>query len=167
MAHPLAAAFEDSSGVRQGRAVEKADVGVSRESSDISESRIAQAGGGHAVVEDLGHLRAATAHHVKPWLDQGAQRIAMCEPGMDSGISAGRGGQSEEIVHFCCTSKSAARDDRQTGLLGRRRLLRRLSQERLARLLQPLGLRNHLGVATLRIGLNVNIIHGMRLCAEA
>jgi len=66
MAHALARALEKSSGIVETGAEEKTDVDVRRESIDVAESSIADAGCGMAVVQELADIVAEVAHEVEP-----------------------------------------------------------------------------------------------------
>ncbi len=66
MAHALARAFEKSSGIVEPGAEEKPDVDVRRESIDVAESGIADAGRGMAVVQKFADVVAEVAHEVEP-----------------------------------------------------------------------------------------------------
>ncbi len=65
MAHALARAFENSSGIVVPGAEKKPDVDVCRERIDVAESSIADAGRGMTVVQELADIVAELAHEVE------------------------------------------------------------------------------------------------------
>ena len=82
VAHVLAGAFEQAGGVGEGCAVEEADARVGGEGVDVGEGGVADAGGGHAVVQRLADVVAAGAHALEPGLDHQPERIGdVFEPG--------------------------------------------------------------------------------------
>ena len=85
--HVFSAALQQVCRVLQHCSVKESDVHVRCESVDVSEGDIAKAGYGTAVVEQLAHLVAAGAHHLKPFTCEGAWFTRMgAEPGFDGGV---------------------------------------------------------------------------------
>ena len=87
VAHEFAVALEQAAGVRQGGALEEADVHVGGEDVDVGEGDVAVTGDGAAVVKEFAELGAALAHMGEPGLGESHEFGGMlAEPGVDGGV---------------------------------------------------------------------------------
>ena len=88
MPHALAAALEEPGRVGQRSAIVEAHRSVARESIDVSEGGVADAGGRAAVVNQLADIATAGANSLEPWPDDDPEWIGdQFEPGLDGGIT--------------------------------------------------------------------------------
>ena len=87
MAHALARALENSSGIVEPGAEKKPDVNVRREGIDVAETSIADAGCGMAVVQEFADVVAEVPHEVEPGPRQAAELERRClEPAVDGRV---------------------------------------------------------------------------------
>ena len=73
MTHPLAAAFQQASRIRELSAVEEPDVYMKSECIDVSEWRISQARNRTSVMHKLPNLISTLSHDLKPLPSDGSQ----------------------------------------------------------------------------------------------
>jgi hypothetical protein len=87
VAHELAGALQQVSGVRQGCAVKEPHVYVRIEYIDVAEGRISQTCNRAAVMQKLADFVPAFSHHLKPLMRDGSQFARMLfHPRIDGGI---------------------------------------------------------------------------------
>ena len=103
VAHALARALQQMGWIGEGRALVEADVDVRGEDVDVGEGRVAEAGDGAAVMEELADFVAALAHRFEPVAGDGAQfGVALVEPGVDGGVVGEGVVEAEEVgLHGC------------------------------------------------------------------
>src|ERR1700746_557671 len=98
MAHELAGALEQVSGIRQGCAVKEPHVYVRTEYIDVAEWRISQTGNRAAVMQKLPDFVPAFSHRFKPPLCDGSQFTCMLfHPRIDGGIALESAVESQEF----------------------------------------------------------------------
>src|SRR6202162_2332992 len=105
MAHELAGALQQVSGIRQRRAVKEPHVYVRMEYIDVAEGRISQTCYRAAVVQKLPDFVPALSHHLKPVMRDGAQFTCMLfHPRIDGGIPLDSAVESQQFrSHRCST----------------------------------------------------------------
>ena len=86
MAHALAAALQQASGIGQRRAVKEADGGVSRESRDVSKGDLSNAGGGNPVMQGFGRVGTCVPQPDEPSFGKRTKRISLRKPGCNRSI---------------------------------------------------------------------------------
>src|ERR1022692_4012522 len=98
MAHELAGALQQVSGIRQRCAVKQPHVYVRSEYIDVAEGRISQTRNRAAVMQKLADFVPAVSHHLKPLMCDGSQFTCMLlHPRIDGGIPLGSAVESQQF----------------------------------------------------------------------
>src|SRR5438552_19103318 len=98
MAHELAVALQQVSGIRQGCAVKEPHAYVRIEYIDVAEGRISQTSNRAAVMQKLPDFVPAFSHHLKPLIRDGSQFTCMLfHPHVDGGIPLDSTVESQEF----------------------------------------------------------------------
>ena len=91
MPHALAGAFQKGRRVVERRPLEEADIHMSPEGVDVPKSRVSDASGGMAILQQLANVGSAAAHLLKPWLGDASQLVVgLVKPGVNAGVSLNR-----------------------------------------------------------------------------
>jgi hypothetical protein len=97
MPHVFAGTFQKARRIAQRRAVEEADVYVSRKGVDVSKRRVLHTCDGAAIVHELADVGAAVPHVLKPGLRDPSQFVSrLAEPSIDLGVPMDRTGEPKE-----------------------------------------------------------------------
>src|ERR1700726_2227825 len=98
MAHELAGALQQASGIRQRCAVKEPQFYVRSEYIDIAEERISQTCHRTAVMQKFPDFVPAFSHHLKPLMQDGSQFTCMLfHPRIDGGIPLDSAVESQQF----------------------------------------------------------------------